>query len=732
MPSKEQLLGTAESLIYDGYRIIPLHGDDDSGSPKKSVINWKTYQQRPLHLRELGSIIESTNAQALGIITGHASGNLIVVDCDNEKRLIEFRAALHGLYNRTMRVDTARGQHIYIRLPYDFVMKSQRIEGADLQSNGRYVVSVYSTVNGHRYTRSGATKPATATHQEAELIQAWFNARKIEKELIPSADEAAKNNTVSTITNIFIKSFEQAQSYYFYRLEVTSSRNQALFDTSLKCRDSGQPSAWTAAALIETHITAAAPASHRSETPEQREAEARATIASAYSRGARTAATIEPIGLPNNVREALHDERKRATNYGNQSTNPRLQSSALALLDALRLSGIAPGQTFSYTSAKKILSGYVSKHVIFYGIEYLKENGFLKNPPRTPITPLQGVASSSDDENKKTAKSLNGHFRKKLLCKTGRREMLYIMPSNLELCSVLGLPYSRISDELTLDDCNKPSKYRRTLHAKFIDRRPGTHARKFLSGRVGVCFRTIQRYNQRENVKYEYQHTAKLISWANAGYIPEQPIGGHFLRINGKDYPPIAAIAMRELKKGREVLYCERTASYYYRGAKPVAIALNLHQQDPMPIKRPQSQTYAALPMPDETPAQLPPEAEPQQLTLPTLEAATAPIPSKPKRDRKADRAYRNESKRFKQPLYNPVKEAIALKIRFVINKLEGKDSISLTMARRIAYYCEASRIKTALSRAHGKFVESPVKFFVMASGYPAIKKRLEEAAKHR
>jgi hypothetical protein len=721
----KKLLGLAESLIAGSnykWRVIPLYGDSDSSRPKLSTIEWGEYQQRPLHLPALAKLIEDTGAAALGVLTGKPSANLIVVDLDTEERLNEFKAAFSGLYNRTMRVNTKRGKHVYVILPHYFDMPNLKIKGADLQSTGRYVVSQNSIINGHKYTREGATFPAKASKQEASDIQSWFKARQVKE--VSSLPSAPATPATQKTTNL-IKNFDEAQSYYFYQIDVTGSRNEALFQTALKCRDSGQMQQWTAAALIDSHITAAPVTDHRNESDESREKEAVATIASAYSRGARNHETIEPVGLPNAVREALAHERQQELDYGNQSANPRHQTSASIVLDALRNKGVRPGETFSFTSARRLLLGEVSTWVIWQGIQYMRERAYIKiSSPRTPVL----HQSKSIDCSEKTAKSLIGHFQKEIKANRGRHETLYIMPSNLELCAKLRLKYSRISDEISIEDCRKPNVYRSVLHAKFIDRRPGTHSKTFLSNRVGVCIRTVQRYDDTQGISSEYQHTSKLVTWSSVGNLPDESIPGHFLQIDGKNFPPIAAIAMRALKNKQEVLYCQRTQAMYWRSVKP--IRLQEATAAPLPIQRPQSRVFDELPViANEDVAGGHERVEAVQLELPAMPAPDV-VQAKPRRNRKTDRAYENQGKRFRKPLTNPTLETLAHTAFNTVNDLEGCEMLSMAMARRIAFYCEPKRVKQALKLVSLDRIESPVRFFVSVSGYASIIRQQKELAK--
>ncbi len=119
---------------------------------KKPLAHWKQYQK---HLPETNDIDKwwkqywSKKAN-IGIICGKVSGNLVVLDFDNEKPYQDFIKCCLGydinIVATTPVVKTGKGFHVYLRTKS--LTKGFKLKDLDIKAEGGYVVSppsIYST-----------------------------------------------------------------------------------------------------------------------------------------------------------------------------------------------------------------------------------------------------------------------------------------------------------------------------------------------------------------------------------------------------------------------------------------------------------------------------------------------------------------------------------------------------------------------------------------------------------
>ncbi len=128
----------------EGFSVIPLKPRDKL----PNLPSWKPYQsgRAPLELQQVWwpkPLPPEPNN--IGIITGAVSGNLIVLDLDNEDAYRMVWEACPELAE-TATVATGRGYHLYLRAPVDpgptFILEHDEVEGVHhVKANGGYVVA---------------------------------------------------------------------------------------------------------------------------------------------------------------------------------------------------------------------------------------------------------------------------------------------------------------------------------------------------------------------------------------------------------------------------------------------------------------------------------------------------------------------------------------------------------------------------------------------------------------
>jgi Bifunctional DNA primase/polymerase, N-terminal/Primase C terminal 1 (PriCT-1) len=110
---------------------------------KKAAIEWKCYQLRLPNEKEV-SDWKTNGTSNLAIVCGAVSGNLVVLDFDSHDKFLDYCALLQDKYNIdlfgfTRVVTTARGNHVYFRLP--IALKSAKFPQLDVKSEGGYVMA---------------------------------------------------------------------------------------------------------------------------------------------------------------------------------------------------------------------------------------------------------------------------------------------------------------------------------------------------------------------------------------------------------------------------------------------------------------------------------------------------------------------------------------------------------------------------------------------------------------
>jgi hypothetical protein len=134
-----QITETAQSWILSGQSVIPIKFRDK----RPELAAWEPYQSQ---LPSPDEIIHwfPDKLHNLAIITGVRG--LAVVDFDSPSRYVYWQlwakkrgGAAEYAAGVTYKVQTARGMHVYIRLPHD--ERNRALEGIDVKAKGGYVLA---------------------------------------------------------------------------------------------------------------------------------------------------------------------------------------------------------------------------------------------------------------------------------------------------------------------------------------------------------------------------------------------------------------------------------------------------------------------------------------------------------------------------------------------------------------------------------------------------------------
>ena len=134
-----KLLDTALEYLHRGLAPIPIKYRD-----KRPLVKWSQYQnQMPTEQEVRQWFSRQCN---LALVTGHAG--LTILDFDDASaytRWLRWCAKVNGyahvIARRSYRVRTARGMHVYTRLPKATRTRALRDSGLDIKSQGGYVLA---------------------------------------------------------------------------------------------------------------------------------------------------------------------------------------------------------------------------------------------------------------------------------------------------------------------------------------------------------------------------------------------------------------------------------------------------------------------------------------------------------------------------------------------------------------------------------------------------------------
>ena len=215
---KKSLHQRAVRYLEMGLSVIPLKPRDK----KPSLSHWAQYQKRRPENVELDSWFIGTDNN-IGVVCGQVSGNLAVVDFDDEKAF--HYCFPHGgeLTDETLCVRTGKGVHVYVRLERTIKKTTLRSRSGtgkvepglpvDIQGEGGYVVAPPSVhPSGKTYEFIGKAENilllderswANSLQQLADRAEEW----PIVEKLLPmwTEDSHIRQNLAMGVSGLFRK-----------------------------------------------------------------------------------------------------------------------------------------------------------------------------------------------------------------------------------------------------------------------------------------------------------------------------------------------------------------------------------------------------------------------------------------------------------------------------------------------------------------------------------------------
>lgn len=566
---QESLAGIARLYIGLGRSVIPVYGDQQPDRAKVSATNWKIFQMRLAPAQLIDHWFMTQELGGLAIVTGRIS-NLVVLDFDSAEREAEFKERFPHLLKTRMVQSAGRGlSHYYYSIPSDINLPTLHIDGADLLSDGAYVIAPPTAINGKTYDVVEGGREYQLTQYDARCLLEFFkgcNGRytpNIESSVTVVTPPNHKNNNYEETKLLsegakpehcseIISPQSLIPLYQHYVPQI--GRNNALFRVACHGRDHqlSQLDVRNVLKLVHANQLPTNGTSQESHTSRLREAEK--TIASAFSKPPRSPQKQEQsIQLTNSIREAL---LKRGL------------TCVARVLDGLFIKGFKPGDLVTKKIVTKALKDVVGRYSILNTFSAVLDNDqpILRQvdpPPRTPTHTSVAIDRLKEQTKKCTLFSPTEPDK----ISAGRIPTQFQLPDLNTLCGLLGVAFTR-SDPLEEADIQTAKAYRQAVHRELIKRRPGMYYRRWLATRIGVSERTSQRYDIGAKIEKQAMYIREPITWDTLNRIPmDEPIAGRFLEGNGgKRYPPLRQIAIRLLAKKQSVSYCYQDANYYWYG----------------------------------------------------------------------------------------------------------------------------------------------------------------------
>lgn len=566
---KPALYGSALTYLYQDFNVIPILGDKDLNRPKQAGVDWKAYQHKRVNARHLDLWFNRENFAGIAIVTGQIS-RLMVLDFDDEALLGKFKIAFPHLLNTRTVISAGRGlPHYYYRLPLGVHVPSRRIEGLDLQAEGRYVIAPPTIIDNRSYTiQSGGVAQAIKSEQISTILR-FMDESSPKSHSVPKIPQKAPETPSAQI----MVTPTDAHAYYLQKLHL--GRNESLFRTSCFLRDMGWVQTDVERCLIQIHINQAPLNQARQESPPQRRREALATIKSAFSRSPRkiSAKNLDSRPtLPNSIREHLLQNK---------------QTALVRVLDGLLMVGMTQGQVITERDIVEELQHHVGRYSILKALSATYDDGESIFSQTNKVIPSPQPPSHTD-----VASAIAGDSNNKCVLfrgttpnknQRGRPPKTYQVPFIATMCERLGLKMTK-SDPISKGDLQSPKHYRQALEREFIKRRPGLYPRKWLAKRLGISKRTSQRDHAQMETKQRPMYFQQVITWDNLGYVPDEGDYGIFLQDeNGKRYPANRQLAKSLLANHRHISLMRQDVNYYWHPDTPVSpsIAIGIHPKSP-------------------------------------------------------------------------------------------------------------------------------------------------------
>jgi hypothetical protein len=673
----ECLFLAAQCYLGLGYSVIPVYGNLDIERAKVCPIPWSCFQQRRATNNDLRTWFTKLGYGGVAIVTGRIS-SLVVLDFDDLALASDFARHFPDL-TETWTVESGNRKlpHYYYRLPHNLNVSSQKRDGVDLQSGGRYIITppTATTIMEWRTVRGG--QPKMLLERDFRRISAFMGTTSLENDTNPllfaflgiskqNVQPVSHLDNATTLPPGPIKidnnelpdlippAFGDVNKLTARYLKLApAGRNEALFQTAIWARDHGWHKDDVKHCVVSEHVHRVSTREHPNESPEQRRREAICTVESAYSRPPRT------VLIRNDSKNEQGNLRRTFYGKGIISNNIREEllrrkdTATLRVLEALTLAGYQPGHIFTEGEARVTARQYA---VGDWSVrKALRQAAFFTPPTRDPSESanLVDTAINTEDTEYKKCFFVNQPKPTKIQTK-GRPKRYYMMPNQETLCASLDVqaaPASRANP----DDLRSVRSYRQSVLRELIRRRPGRYSRNWLAELMGISVTTTRRYTKDLEFEVSPTYHECLLLWQNVDSLIPPDIQdtrpGTFLEDSqGKRYPPVRQIAQRLLRKMGVVHFKWRGVNHY--GYAKSASAITGESEIGPPVIK------CDLPIPERCMLPIPPPPIPNSAEKPPLKYAS--------------------------PLADPRLEATARRVYDNVGQLDGKRILSLANARAL------------------------------------------------
>jgi hypothetical protein len=672
----DDLFVAAQCYLSLGYSVIPVYGNLDIERAKVCPIPWTYFQQRRATNNDLRNWFTKLNFGGVAIITGRIS-SLVALDFDDPALARDFARRFPELTETwTVQSGSRHLPHYYYRLLPNLNIPSQKREGVDLQSGGRYIVAPPTTTTTMEWRTVRGGQPKMLTERDVRRLNAFMGTGEPETTAntpvfvfqgISSPDarssirQLAESNVSSNIIGenkgISSSAIPTSAGDYNklaarYLKLVLAGRNEALFQTAIWARDYGWREDDVKRSLVGEHIRQMPGSEHHTESPEQRHREALRTIESAFSRPPRTGRKHTNTDIGDKAPSRKKHAKGIITNNIREALLKRRETAALRVLEALILAGYQPGRIFTAREARDTARHYA---VGDWSVrKALQDTEFFTPPPETSAN-LVNTATNTENTEYKKCFFVNQPKPTQIQTK-GRPSRYYMMPDKDTLCRLLQIqPAPAIP--ASADDLRSARTYRQSVLRELVKRRPGNYSREWLAELLGVSANTTRRYTQDTAFKITPTYSESVLLWQNVDSLVPPDVHdarpGSFLEdAQGRQYPPMRLIAQRLLRKSGIV-------RFKWRGVNHYGYANN------------EAQSVAEIaPIAQHTPS----VARSRGIASPP-----PPVPITPELARSA-----KPHSRYSTPLADARLETAAQRIYHNMGQLDSKWSLSLTNARAL------------------------------------------------
>lgn len=519
--------------------IIPTEGKRPHPSAGRTI---KHFWTRPPSQKQIETWFNDKHVKSYAILCGSISGNLFVLDFDQKKAYRTFKKRFPEIA-QTLTVRTRRGYHVYLRS--EQTIRTQKLRDGDLIGEGSYVIGPESTLNNLTYkTKTNLPIRQVTTNEIADIL------KETQHQNVKAPHTQLEFQPIDDIEQTSIDLINKFRTH-----ARTIGRNNALYKVARYAKATGVSKDILQKLLVHTYIHEPTRRQHLKESQQQRYQQAIRTIKSAYTSKINLSNRKANKGhLPTALREKL----LRGTAITNkEGFYIRGSSIPGRLLEALMIEGIYEGQEFTIQAAqtigKKYRIGTTSVYQTLRGDLGQLPNG--KRLFRIVIPPYVRDTDNRTINKNNSAKGRTIQFR-------------FQMPSIKELCSMYDIiPQSW--DSLKPEDLISSKAYKEAIHREFIRRCSPEQSVTYLANRLGCHPRTIYRYDADLDVKTIPIFGFIPLTWANVDapqlYGELRPDGitpGKWLqRLDGKRFPSVKGIALRQLSQGKTLVACERQSS---------------------------------------------------------------------------------------------------------------------------------------------------------------------------